>query len=92
MLRNYAFTRFVISFLVMGRAVTARAADSAAPSYPDWAAAVVPAYPHVLPSSGPITPNLYGSQRPTTCRRWLRGTNRACTAHGRKAREEIPGL
>jgi hypothetical protein len=56
MLRNYAFTRFVISFLVMGRAVTARAADGAAPSYPDWAAAVVPAYPHVLPSSGPIYP------------------------------------
>ena len=60
MLRNYAFTLFVISLLVMGQAVTARAADSAAPSYPDWAAAVVPAYPHVLPSSGPITPNLNG--------------------------------
>ena len=60
MLRNYAFTLFVISLLVLGQAVTARAADSAAPSYPNWAAAVVPAYPHVLPSSGPITPNLYG--------------------------------
>ena len=60
MLRNYAFTLFVLSLLVMGQAVTARAADSAAPSYPDWAAAVVPAYPHALPSSGPITPNLYG--------------------------------
>ena len=60
MLRNYAFTLFVISLLVMGQAVTAPAAESAAPSYPDWAAAVVPAYPHVLLSSGPITPNLYG--------------------------------
>jgi hypothetical protein len=60
MLRNYAFTLFVLSLLVMGQAVKARAADSAAPSYPDWAAAVVPAYPHVLPSSGPIAPNLYG--------------------------------
>jgi len=38
----------------------ARGAGSAGPSYPDWAAAVVPAYPHVLPSSGPITPNIYG--------------------------------
>ena len=38
----------------MGRAVTARAADSAAPSYPDWAAAVVPAYPHARPWSSPI--------------------------------------
>ena len=43
-----------------GTAVQARAEDGAAPSYPDWAAAVVPAYPHVLPSSGPITPKLYG--------------------------------
>lgn len=40
--------------------ISLRAADSAAPSYPDWAAAVVPAYPHVLASSGPITPKLYG--------------------------------
>ena len=38
----------------------ARAADSAAPSYPDWTAAVVPAYPHALPSSGPITSTIYG--------------------------------
>jgi hypothetical protein len=60
MLRNYAGTLFVLSLLVMGQAVTARVADSAAPSYPDWAAAVVPVYPHVLPPSGPITPNLYG--------------------------------
>jgi hypothetical protein len=36
------------------------AGDNTAPSYPDWAAAVVPAYPHALPSSGPITPKLYG--------------------------------
>ena len=54
MLRNYAFTLFVLSLLVMGQAVTARAADSAAPSYPDWAAAVVPAYPHARPWSSPI--------------------------------------
>jgi hypothetical protein len=40
--------------------VSMRAADTAAPSYPDWAAAVVPAYPHALPSSGPVTPKLYG--------------------------------
>jgi len=37
-----------------------RAADSAPPSYPDWAAAVVPAYPHALPSSGPVIPTMYG--------------------------------
>jgi hypothetical protein len=60
MLRNYAFTLSVLSLLVMGQAVTARAADSAAPSYPEWAAAVVPAYPHALPSSGLLTPKLYG--------------------------------
>ncbi len=60
MLRNYASTLVILSLLVMGQAVTARAADSAAPSYPDWAAAVVPAYPHCLPSSGPIGPTLYG--------------------------------
>jgi hypothetical protein len=60
MLRKHVFTLSVLSLLVMGQAMTARAADSAAPSYPGWAAAVVPAYPHVLPSSGPIAPNLYG--------------------------------
>ena len=38
----------------------ARAADGPPPSYPDWAAAVVPAYPRALPSSGPVTPTLYG--------------------------------
>ena len=54
MLRNYAFTLFVLSLLVMGQAVTARAADSVAPSYPDWAAAVIPAYPHARPWSSPI--------------------------------------
>jgi hypothetical protein len=31
-LRKYAFTLFIISLLMMGQAVTARAADSAAPS------------------------------------------------------------
>jgi hypothetical protein len=60
MFRSHFFMLFVLSLLVMGEAVTTRAADSAAPAYPDWAAAVVPAYPHALPSSGPITPNLYG--------------------------------
>ena len=60
MFRSHFFMLFVLSLLVMGEAVTARAADSAAPAYPDWAAAVVPAYPHALPSTGPITPNSYG--------------------------------
>jgi hypothetical protein len=60
MLRNYASTLIILSFLMMGQVLTARAADSAAPSYPAWAAAVVPAYPHCLPSSGPVTPNIYG--------------------------------
>lgn len=41
-------------------AVSMRAADSAAPSYPAWAAAVVPVYPHALPSSGPVTATMYG--------------------------------
>ena len=33
---------------------SARAGDGAAPSYPDWAAAVVPAYPHGRSWSSPI--------------------------------------
>jgi hypothetical protein len=60
MLRKHVFTLCVLSLLVMGQAVTARVADSAANSYPDWAAAVVPAYPHALPSSGPVIPTMYG--------------------------------
>ena len=61
MLRKHAFTLFVLSLLVMGQAVTSRAADSAAPSYPDWAAVVVPAYPNCLPGlSGPVSPTMYG--------------------------------
>jgi hypothetical protein len=60
MFRKYVFTLSVLSLLVMGQAVTAPAADSAAPSYPVWAAAVVPAYPHCLPSSGLLNPKLYG--------------------------------
>ena len=60
MFRKHVFTLCVLSLLVMVQAVTARAADSAAPSYPDWAAAVVPAYPHALPWSGPRHPKLYG--------------------------------
>ncbi|MBZ5650942.1 MAG: hypothetical protein LAO18_10700 [Acidobacteriia bacterium] len=59
MLRKCAFTFFVLSLLVIGEVVTARAGSSA-PSYPDWAAAVVPAYPHALPSSRLITPKMYG--------------------------------
>jgi hypothetical protein len=43
MLRKHVFTLSVLSLLVMGQAMTARAADSAAPSDPGWAAAVVPA-------------------------------------------------
>ncbi|HZR66712.1 MAG TPA: hypothetical protein VFA85_16340 [Terriglobales bacterium] len=60
MLRKRVFTLSVFSLLAMGWTISGRAADSAAPSYPDWAAAVVPAYPHALPSSGPVTPTLYG--------------------------------
>ena len=60
MFRNHVFKFSVFSLLVLGQAATAHAADSAAPSYPDWAAAVVPAYPHALPSSGPVTPKMYG--------------------------------
>jgi hypothetical protein len=54
MFRNYVFTFSVVSLLVMGHAVTAYAADDAAPPYPNWAAAVVPAYPHARPLSSPI--------------------------------------
>ena len=60
MLRNYASTLVVLSLLMMGQAVTARAGGGAAPSYPSWAAAVVPAYPNCVPSSGPVAPTLYG--------------------------------
>jgi len=54
MLRKHVFTLSVLSLLVMGWTMSARAGDSAAPSYPDWAAAVVPAYPHARPWSSPI--------------------------------------
>ena len=54
MFRNYVFTLSVLSLLVVGQAVTARAGDSTAPAYPEWAAAVVPAYPHARPWSSPI--------------------------------------
>jgi hypothetical protein len=54
MFRKHGFTLSVVALVVLGLAVTARAADSAAPSYPDWAAAVVPAYPHARPWSSPI--------------------------------------
>ena len=48
------------SMSLVGAFAPSLAADSAASSYPDWAAAVVPAYPHLLPSSGLLTPKLYG--------------------------------
>lgn len=54
MFRNYVFTISVLLLVVVGPAVTAPAADNAAPSYPAWAAAVVPAYPHARPLSSPI--------------------------------------
>jgi hypothetical protein len=57
MFRKHVFTLCVVSLLVM-EALTVRAGSSA-PSYPDWAASVVPAYPHLLPSSGLVTPNTY---------------------------------
>ncbi len=60
MLRKHAFTLFALSLLVMGSVATARAGGGEAPSYPNWAAAVVPAYPNCLPSSGPVGPTLYG--------------------------------
>lgn len=54
MFHNYIRTVSILSLLVLGQAVTALAADSATTSYPDWAAAVVPAYPHARPWSSPI--------------------------------------
>jgi len=61
MFRNYVFTLSVLSLLVMGQAMAARAGGGAAPSYPNWAAAVVPAYPNCLPGlSGPVIPTMYG--------------------------------
>jgi hypothetical protein len=56
MFRSHFFTLFVLSLLVMGQAVTTRAADSPASSYPEWAAAAVPAYPHLLPLERPCHP------------------------------------
>jgi hypothetical protein len=71
---------------------SAHAADSSARSYPDWAAVVVPAYPHVLPSSGPITPNLYGiatTDHMATVVAWYKSR-----VHGEWSESEggIPGL
>ncbi len=54
MFRNYVFTLSVLSLLVTGQALTGHAADNAAPSYPSWAGAVVPVYPHARPWSSPI--------------------------------------
>lgn len=54
------FFALVVLAAFLSYGPSARAADSALPSYPDWAAAVVPAYPRALPSSGPVTPKLYG--------------------------------
>ena len=55
-----AFLALVMLAAFLSFGPSARAADSAAPSYPDWAAAVVPAYPHALATSGRFTPNIYG--------------------------------
>ena len=60
MFRKHVLALCVLSLLMMDLAATAYAADGAAPSYPDWAAVVVPAYPHALPSSGPVIPTMYG--------------------------------
>jgi hypothetical protein len=62
MRKHVAPTFFALAVLAafLSFAPFARTADGAAPSYPDWAAAVVPAYPHALPSSGPVTPKMYG--------------------------------
>ena len=61
MLRKHAFILLVLSLIVVGRSATARTAESAAPSYPDWAAAVAPAYPNCLRGlSGPVIPTMYG--------------------------------
>ena len=59
MRRNCALNLLVLSLLVMGWAISARPADSPASSYPDWAASVIALYPHVLPSSGLVTPKTY---------------------------------
>ncbi|HLV87939.1 MAG TPA: hypothetical protein VKV39_13230 [Candidatus Sulfotelmatobacter sp.] len=48
------FLALAILAAILSFGPSARAADSAAPSYPDWAAAVVPAYPHARPWSSPI--------------------------------------
>ena len=61
MLRNHAFRLFVLSLPVMGRAATAHAGGGAAPSYPNWAAAVVQAYPNCLPSlNSSVIRTIYG--------------------------------
>jgi hypothetical protein len=92
MLRNYASTLVVLSLFVMGHTMTARAADGTAPSYPDWAAAVVPAHPHCLPSSRPIAPTLYGiatTDRFATVVAWYKSR-----VHGAwsESEGETPGL
>ena len=62
MRKQVASSLFSLTILaaVLSLGSSVRAADGAAPSYPDWAAAVVPAYPHALPSSGPVIPTMYG--------------------------------
>ena len=55
---TFSALMILAAFLSFGP--SARAGDGAAPSYPDWAAAVVPAYPDALPSSGPVIPSMYG--------------------------------
>ena len=57
---NPTFFALIILAVFLSFSPCARAADGPPPSYPDWAATVVPAYPRALPSSGPVTPTLYG--------------------------------
>jgi len=40
--------------------LAAHPALSGTPSYPAWAASVVPVYPNALPESGLVVPNIYG--------------------------------
>ena len=60
MRHNFAFNLLVLTLMLTGWAATARPADSPASSYPDWAATVVALYPHVLSSSGLVTPKTFG--------------------------------
>jgi hypothetical protein len=53
MFRNYVFTLSLLLLLVMGQAATARAADSAAPSYPRLGRSRRPCLPSCPPLEQP---------------------------------------